>query len=463
MTTCALTSHALFRTPEGGLLFGAEHASLFAVDAQTCDLIEALAARGAFDPDAEPEERKAPLDELLRTGVLRSVRPAAAEADLPFDPEEAPLETLILETAQACNLRCAYCYADGGSYGGKPGMLDPEAARRAARHLVERSGDRKSLTLVLFGGEPLLNFPAVKAAVEEAERLARETGKTLTLSLTTNGTCFTDEALDFLRAHRVILAVSIDGPPGLHDANRRYASGGGTYRDVVAGIDALHRRGIPAGARVTLTPDQWDRVPEVFDHLLELGFREAGIAPASPIHAGLLPTPEQEEALFAGFSSLARRFVEEAKGGRVLPFGNLLDLLARLHKGRVKGMPCGAGYGYFAVDTKEKLFLCHRLSGEKAFEVGTVADGPDYDRLREVLREAALSRRELCAGCWARPLCAGGCHYENHIREQRLGQAPGGSCRFIRRWLELGIRVYAELCGMPDNPVLQRLSGRIDC
>ncbi len=75
-----------------------------------------------------------------------------------IDPAEVPLGTLVLEIAQTCNLRCAYCYAGGGSYGGEARVMRPELARRAARFLVESSGDRESVTLVLFGGEPLLNL-----------------------------------------------------------------------------------------------------------------------------------------------------------------------------------------------------------------------------------------------------------------------------------------------------------------
>lgn len=343
--------------------------------------------------------------------------------------------------------------------------MRPELARRAARFLVESSGDRKSVTLVLFGGEPLLNLPALQAAVLEGEGAARVAGKRFVVSITTNGTRFTPEALDFLGAHRVAVSVSIDGPPDVHDANRRYPgrSGGGTYADVVDGVARLRTcTGRPPAARVTLTPDQWDSMPEVFDHVLRLGFLEVGIAPASPVTARLLPTPAQDEALFAGFVLLAQRFAREAGEGRVLPFSNLLDLLARLHLGQVKGAPCGAGLGYLAMDAEGRFFLCHRLAGAERFCVGDLQAGIDRAKIRAVLAEQAAPRQDTCSTCWARSLCAGGCHYENHLRESELGLPPGGSCAFIRRWIELGIRVYADLCRDPDNPVLAFLGRRAD-
>jgi uncharacterized protein len=259
--------------------------------------------------------------------------------------------------------------------------------------------------------------------------------------------------------------VSIDGPPDVHDANRRYpgANGGGTYADIVAGLKLLRAHmPRPPAARVTLTPDQWGRVPEVFDHLQGLGFLEVGIAPASPVTADFLPTPEQDEALFTGFAQLARRFAREAAQGRVLPFSNLLDLLGRLHLGQVKGAPCGAGLGYLALDAEGRFFLCHRLAGVERFCVGDLDAGIDHTKIAACLAAQAAPRAAACSACWARSLCAGGCHHENHVREHDLGQAPGGSCDFIRRWLELGIRVYADLCRDPDNPVLAFLGRRAD-
>jgi len=467
--TYAWADHRIFAAPAAAdgreLLFGVDHASLFALDPSTREVVDRYRLRTAIDLDDAPFPDREILEALRDAQVLVPAAWRRQPASAPIDPSAIPLGTLVLEAAQACNLRCTYCYAGGGSYGGAARVMPPELARRAARFLVESSGDRDRVTLVLFGGEPLLNLAALKAAVLEGEAVARACGKKFIVALTTNGTRFTPEVLDFLRAHPISVSVSIDGPPDVHDANRRYpgASGRGTYADIVAGLKLLRAHPLrPPAARVTLTPDQWGRVPEVFEHLLGLGFLEVGIAPASPITADFLPTPEQDEALFAGFTELAQRFARDAGQGRVLPFSNLLDVLGRLHLGQVKGAPCGAGLGYLALDTEGRFFLCHRLAGVERFGIGDLDAGIDHAKIAACLAAQAAPRQAACDACWARSLCAGGCHHENHVRENDLGQAPGGSCAFIRRWLELGIRVYADLCRDPDNPVLAFLGRRAD-
>lgn len=457
--------HRIFDAADGrsrAVLFAAEHASLFALEAPAREVLGRWRAQETVDLREAPPPDREVLEALRDARVL--VPSAWRERPAPpLEPRDMPLGTLVLEVAQACNLRCTYCYAGGGSYGSRPRLMRPELARRAARFLVQSAGDRSRVALVLFGGEPLLNLGAMKAAVLEAEAAAAQAGVTLAVSLTTNGTRFTREVLEFVHEHRVGVTVSIDGPAEVHDANRRYAGerGGGTYADVIDGLALLRACGSkPPAARVTLAPDQWSRVPEVFEHVLGLGFVEVGIAPASPVSAELLATPQQDDTLFAGFSRLAERFVSNAARGRVLPFSNLVDLLARLHAGRVKAAACGAGLGYLAIDVDGRFFLCHRLAGTEAFCVGSLDSGVDYAKISACLAAQAAPRQGACSICWAQSLCAGGCHHDNHLREAELGLPAGGSCDFIRRWLELGIRVYADLCREPDNPVFAALAAR---
>lgn len=462
----AFAAHRVFEpaaTPDPALLFGTDDASLFTIDEGTRAVIERWRHAASIDLAQASAEDREVLEALRGARLLvpqaRQSRPMPA----PHDPARIPLGTLVLEAAQACNLRCTYCYAGGGSYGGAARLMDPALARRAARHLVEASGDRDSVTLVLFGGEPLLNLPAIEAAVLEAEAAAAQHGKQLVVSLTTNGTRFTPQVLDFLREHPVSLSVSIDGPPDLHDANRRFAgsAGGSTYDAILAGLQTLRAHlPRPPAARVTLQPGQWSRVVEVFDHVDRLGFLEVGIAPVSPVDATLLPTAEQERTLLDGFAALAERFVREARAGTLLPFSNLLDVLARLHVGQVKDVPCGAGLGYLAIDSEGSFYLCHRLAGIDRFRVGDLEHGVDHAGIRQRLDEQAQPRMDGCSRCWARSLCAGGCHHDNHVRENDLGLAPGGMCDFIRGWLEICIRTYAQLRRDPDDRVLSFLARR---
>ncbi|WP_020674656.1 radical SAM/SPASM domain-containing protein [Geopsychrobacter electrodiphilus] len=454
--------HRVFPAGDGAILFGVDHASLFFIDAQTREVLQRLGSRPSLNlSETAPQDREI-LSGLREARFLRPEITMERPAPVLPDPQGIPLATMVLEVAQDCNLRCTYCYAEGGGYGGERRLLTPQTARKAVRLLLREAADREVVTLVLFGGEPLLNMPAVKAAIEEAVLKGGEAGKKVQISLTTNGTLLSPEIIAFLHHHRVGVSISLDGPPDLHDANRPDISGRGSYTRILPKLlQLLHNTPAPVGARVTLIPNQWSRIEEVYDHLISLGFHEVGIAPASPITNELLPDSDQEEILLQGFATMARRFKEEAEKGRILPFSNILDLLGRLHLGQTKSIACGAGFGYLAVDAAGDFFPCHRLAGEEIFRVGDLDSGIDMHKISASLATLTEGKAQMCSDCWARTLCAGGCHYENHLRETKLGMPPGGSCHFIRSWLQLGIELYAELRRTGAEALLERLEKRI--
>ena len=444
-TALSWADHRVFNGSGEHFIFAVEDASLFSLTREARETLSKWRTSELIDLDKIPSPDLEVLEGLRDAQILV---PASREKALPprLKPGDVPLSTLVLEVAQDCNLRCTYCYADGGTYGAVPCLLAPGTARLAVRYLLDNSGDRDHVTLIFFGGEPLLNMQAVRAATSEAISYGRKMGKKVRFSLTTNGTLLDPEIVAFLHANRVSVAVSMDGPRSIHDRNRPDESGNGSYNEIVSRLEPLLKDSpVPVAARVTLAPDQWHRVVEVFDHLIGLGFHEVGIAPVSPVSKALLPTARQDAALLKGFGLLAGRFVAHARKGLVMPFSNILDLLGRIHLGQTKPVSCGAGFGYMAVDAKGGFFPCHRLTGEADFCAGSLETGINTGRINSCLGTLNKGREESCSRCWARTLCAGGCHYENHLRENHLGLPRGTSCKFIRSWLDLGMKTYAEL------------------
>ncbi len=459
----AWADHRIFAGPDETFILGVEDLSLFAVSPEAHRTLCKWRSSEFVDPDSVPVSDFEVLQGLRDAQILLPVsrdKRSSDRASVPqFKAGKVPLSTLVLEVAQDCNLQCTYCYADGGTYGAAPCLLDPEDARAAVRYLLDHSGNHDHVTLVFFGGEPLLNMPAIKAAVNEAASYVKKPGKQVHFSVTTNGTMLDPEIVAFLHAHRIAVAVSLDGPRDIHDRNRPDENGRGSYTEIVSRLEILLKDSpVPVAARVTLVPDQWHRVPEVFDHLIELGFHEVGIAPVSPVSKSLLPTAEQEAVLLAGFGELAQRFVAGVRKGFVVPFSNILDLLGRLHLGQARFVSCGAGLGYMAVDAKGRFFPCHRLTGAMNFCAGSLSNGIDADRINISLAGLNEGRDRHCSGCWARTLCAGGCHYENDLRENQLGLPRGSSCRLIRSWLELGLRAYV---GLRTDAAIETLGSRL--
>ena len=116
----------------------------------------ARALQGLYPPDAI-HRAQAELDSIVHN-------PATAPGD-PIMPARR-LRAMCLLVAQCCNLACDYCFAQGGGYGARGGLMDESTACRAVDLLLEESGSTTNLQVDFFGGEPLLNLPVVQKTIE---------------------------------------------------------------------------------------------------------------------------------------------------------------------------------------------------------------------------------------------------------------------------------------------------------
>src|SRR6185295_12115155 len=104
------------------------------------------------------------------------------------------LQRVDVVLTAGCNLRCGYCYQNDK----KARSMDWETLRASADLLL---GSRRAEVHMLFiGGEPLLEFPLIRRAVEYIE-VARPREQTVRYHIVTNGTLLREEQAAFLAEH----------------------------------------------------------------------------------------------------------------------------------------------------------------------------------------------------------------------------------------------------------------------
>lgn len=367
--------------------------------------------------------------------------------------ENFPLSTIVLNVNTGCNLSCTYCYKEDLTTPAKGERMDLDTAKRSIELLLTESPGRDRYNIVFFGGEPLSNMKLIRAVVDYAEPLFAGLGKTVDFTLTTNATLLTEELADWFNAHRFGLTVSMDGPKALHDVNRRTVGGKGSYDVVAAKARMLLSRytSRPIGARVTLTPGVTD-VVAIWDHLFnDLGFQEVGFSPVTSGTMTLFNLSDGEVAeVFTGMKRLGEKYVEAALRHENIGFSNLHQLMTDLHEGTSKALPCGAGVGMLAVDTKGGLNLCHRFTGSDLPTFGDLDHGIDKPRLSKFI-ESRLDRSHAgCNTCRIRNLCSGGCYHESYARYNDPVHPTYHYCDLMRDWVDFGIDVYSRI--MAENP-----------
>lgn len=372
-------------------------------------------------------------------------------------PADFPLQTLVMNVTNQCNLSCQYCYEFGedkvATPEGKAKFMDWETAQQTVDFLIRESGERRSIHITFFGGETLMNFPLLKRVVVYAREEAAKRGKTIDFSLTTNATLLSTAIIDFLSENSIGVTVSIDGPKATNDQFRVFANGKGSYDIIVPKIRELlakhHTR--PIAARVTLTTPDVD-VLGVYKHLRhDLGFHEVGFAPVTTSPDRLYSIGERGMGnVLEQFRALSQEYLAFALRNQHHGFSNVSDTLSELHQGISKSHPCGAGLGLMGVGPSGDIAPCHRFVDSDQHKLGHISTGIDRAAKDDFLTRGNIGSKYDCQTCWARPLCAGGCHHEAFVRYGDTGHANLHYCDWVREWTDICLGIYGQLA--ESNP-----------
>ena len=146
-----------------------------------------------------------------------------------------------------CNLDCTYCYylsKENLAKGPGAGRMSDETLEQFIQQYIAGStGDE-----VIFswqGGEPtLLGLDFFRKVIVFQKKHAKP-GQRIENDLQTNGTLLDDDWCAFLKEHRFLVGLRIDGPKEIHDHYRVTKGGKPTFDLVFAAAKRLQRHGVP--------------------------------------------------------------------------------------------------------------------------------------------------------------------------------------------------------------------------
>ncbi len=454
------TEHHSFQATGRDFVYLVSSAAIFELQDLSKDLFDLLlrapGSRGELVGELSrrgyPEhEISSTLDEMEGLGVIWD---GEAKQPLPVMPEKNfPLQRIVLNTTNQCNLACGYCYEYSddkiAATQGKSKFMSEEVAFASIDTLFQEAAWRPGVHVTFFGGETLLNYPVMKAAVNYARRRGEETGKKVDFSLTTNATLLTEEIVDFLAENRIGVTVSMDGDRELHDKMRVFHNGKGSYDVIVPKIKMLlaRHRTNSIGARVTLSSGV-RHVRRIYEHLTqEIGFMGVGFSPATanPDRLYHIGEPKMDDVM-EQFAELAWEYRDFAVRGGQHYFTNANDTIKELHSGINKAYTCGAGLGMVGVGTTGDVAVCHRFVDAPVGQLGNVLqDGIDQTAREEFLKDHSVSARPDCHTCWVRPVCAGGCYHEAYIHHGQTNASSLHQCDRVRGWIDTCLQIYGEI------------------
>lgn len=357
----------------------------------------------------------------------------------------SPIKSMCLNVAHDCNLRCEYCFAKKGDFGGKREVMSPETAKRAIDFLIENSGDRENLEMDFFGGEPLMAWDTVVSAVEYARSKEKECKKNFRFTITTNGVLLDDEKIDYINREMSNVVLSLDGRKEVTDRIRTSVNGKSVYDLVVPKFQKLvEKRGKDKDyyVRATFTKYNLDFANDVLA-LSDLGFDQLS---AEPVAADpTMPYALSEEDLpkiFAEYDRLCEIMAKREENKF-----NFFHFMIDLDKGpcavkRLRG--CGCGNDYIAVTPNGDIYPCHQFVGIESWKMGNLGEKTFRDDIKTYFSKTHIYTKTGCSDCWAKFYCSGGCNANSFIYEGDCKTPYKLGCELQKKRLECAIGLVVD-------------------
>ena len=353
-----------------------------------------------------------------------------------------------------CNLRCSYCFEKDKN----PHNMSDETALAAVDFLMEESGPTKRVTILFFGGEPLLRFDLMQKVHAYATKEANKRGKTINWDMTTNGTLMTEEKAQWLAKAGVKYLLSLDGAAEDHDRYRKFANGRGSF-DVVAKRLPIMKRYQPwMGAKLSVTPESAPNLARSMKQLHRMGINQFILGYAHGLPWTIEDLRNYEQAMY----EVCELYLEKKYNKEYFR----MTLFEEGEPGEVEGhesFGCGAGRGRFCVDSYGDFYGCSKLATITGMHNGVLPFGnvfQGFTRIENRLQfmHTDVGPRDKCRECEFKDVCGGGCPAVNFKATGSIHDPDDLGCRIIfinHRVHEYMRQRTSEVFGQSDEDLLE--------
>ena len=414
------------------ILYDIEGATAFFVDEVEARLLDLLQEGKSLD-ECIPELNRIYTGEVITKAVQKIKDECFLSEPRTTSQGIPPFYTLDLNIIQKCNLRCKYCYSKGS---GVSPVMNERTAQKAVDFITEFD-DCKQLNISFYGGEPLLNFQAIKSTMEYASRKGEEKGYPVVYNITTNGTLLTDDVIAFFAKYKMNIEISMDGPAPIHDAMRITPDKKGTHHVVMDRLDKLINTPGSHTINVHSVITNHSRLRNIYRYLSQFPFQNINISCVRPLYNKenkYALSDFQEVQYLEDMRELALECLDLLLKGIRPPYYIFEKKILQLWNHANNEHYCPAGMTRFGVSPQGYVYPCGFAADRDMWKLGTLRK---LDKSKvDAWRAHARSQPRECSICWASDLCVDKCPLQPVYEPQ---------CRISRHSTQLAIALYAAV------------------
>ena len=342
-----------------------------------------------------------------------------------------PIRNVIALLTNQCNCACSYCFESRSQE-----HMDLETAKDILDFVKTNGGDFSGFTF--FGGEPMLEFDRIIVPlIEYSEHSDVHTR----FAMTTNGTLFDKDRIDWLVDHDVNFMLSFDGDRKTQELSRPMRTSKSSFDAVMNILPYLLEKNSYQSIRATLIRENIPNFTDDVKWLDSIGVKDFSVLPnffetwdAETEELFLVELSKYNKYIFETYQNGERPLLIRAYRAAFYE----IPLVLKTEKRRTSNncptaAQCGFGIrGGASVDYRGDLYGCHHvpMNRQSPFYIGNVYEGIDATRVEALIAGYTPEKvgNELCATCPIDKICNGGCVSNNYVMCGDVHVVPKGWC-----------------------------------
>lgn len=329
---------------------------------------------------------------------------------LDFHRQNYPQSIVVIPTYH-CNLQCSYCWQR--LHNMDSGVITTEMINSlflSLPNIIENINGKKA-EVVVFGGEPLMDYQNLAEKVTLILTKSKEYG--FATKIITNGTGLAD-SIENNYQFIDLIQVTVDGPPEVHNLRRPLPSAD-SFKLILNGVDKALKYGKLINLRVNVDFENLSSLPVLAEILKDRGWLDTEL-----LNVHIAPTKNHrinESSTNQG--NLLKRILDFRAENEIMKIFNLDGFagykyiegfkdtgLLPLHR----FFHCEAQTNFWAFDLRGDIYVCWDAAGIPELSIGKFSPEVmiDKDKLSIWRNHSSLNSKK-CRKCKVAPNCGGGC------------------------------------------------------